>query len=207
MKRHFRQLLLTAAFFSSLPLAAASEQGTTSHKLALLTWKAQAGRVMFVVDAFPASLERTSGYIPLRIAVAVTDKGVPVKITPDSFTLIDAQGVATPVASYSSLMKGYDRRTADQTLFRQYPMQLNNDFRSLRLVGSNFFPPPGGGTRIPAVELGAFTWFRDVLYFPMPAGGIDGTMTLRLSAPGLEAPLDVIFSIKDSASPAGHGAQ
>jgi hypothetical protein len=93
---------LFAALAAVLP-ATAGSPSDTSDKLAPLTWREQLGRVMLVVDAFPASFEGKQSYVPLRIAMAMTDKGAPVTIGPESFTLIDADGGSLPVASYPAL--------------------------------------------------------------------------------------------------------
>ncbi len=197
---------LVAALAAVLP-AAAGSHGDTSEKLAPLTWREQFGRVTLVVDAFPASFEGKENYVPLRIAMAMTDKGAPLTIGPESFTLIDADGGSMPVASYPAFAKGYGRRVSDETLFSRYPMQLDARTVGLRRLESSFFPAPGRETRTGAVQLAPFTWFQDVLYFPRPVAGLDGLMTLRLTAKGLDSPIEVRFRITENASGPAGGAQ
>src|SRR5262249_59399178 len=74
-------------------------------------------------------------------------------------------------------------------------------------VESHFFPAPGRDTRTSFVELTPFTWFADVLYFPVPAAGLDGVMTLRLFGKGMPEPIEVRFRAWGQRAHGAAGAQ
>ena len=62
---------------------------------------------------------------------------------------------------------------------------------------SNFFPKEAGGARVTnKVIIRPRGYIDDRLYFPMPETGIEKQkLILRLVAPELDAPFDVVFAV------------
>ena len=199
--KHRAATFLTVAVTVSSVLAAIPH---TSYRFGYSTFREDAGRVTVLADGFPASMAPKTGYIPLPIAVALTKPGRTVTFRPESFTLIDADGHAVPAAGFEEVNSKYGRQTYDRSLVRVRPIAVPETISGLHEVASRFYPPPTGGTRIPEVELATSTWFRDVLYFPVPPSGLHGVLTLRVEIPG-GSPVEVRFvaNAKDLSESAG----
>lgn len=170
----------------------------TSEGFAFATYREQSGSLTVLLDAYPATLHENDAYIPLPIAIGLRGKGEPVTLTTESFTLVDARGNAEAAASYEQLSAQYPKRSFDESLFRQRPIVLGSLFSNSREVHSSFYPAPGRGTRSDRVELAAFTWFDDVVYFPKPKAGLDGVLTLKIHGQGMEKPIEVVFEVPHS---------
>ena len=183
------------ALLPAIVLAASAALGTaTSERYAFSTYREQAGRLTVYADGYPASLSGDAPYVPISVAIAMTANGKAVAFTPESFMLIDAKGQAVPAAGFEEIARRYDKVTFDRSLVRMRPIQVGSYVSDLARIDASFYPPVGGGTRIPRVELGPFSWFRDVVYFPRPQAGLHGVLTLRVDRPGSD-PIDVRFEI------------
>lgn len=183
---------LAAAIVLTLPLAEASGEPRTSQRYAFSTFRERGDRVDVLVDGYPATLHAGDAYLPLPVAVALVKGGRSLRLTPESFTLVDAQGHAVPAASYRELLASYGKMTFDRTMIRQRPLVLGSSYGNLLRVGGAFYPAPGSRTRAERIEVPAYGYFADVLYFPMPPAGVRGVMTLEVKVPG-GAPLAVRF--------------
>ena len=170
----------------------------TSERYAFSTFREQAGRVSVFVDGYPASQRTTDAYVPIAIAIAITNNGKAIEFLPESFTLVDAKGNAVPAAGYVELTKGYDKIGFDRSLIRMRPIVVGSYVADLRPIAASFYPPADSGTRIPRVELASFTWFTDTLYFPRPVAGLGGVLTLKVAIPGVD-PVEVRFVATDEA--------
>ena len=187
--------ILAVASLAAAEPAKSSETPQTSPKYAVETYRVRTDRLTVLVDSYPASQRMREDYIPLRVAVAFTGKGHPVRLDLDSFTLIDPMGRAVEMAQYEPFAKQYTKRTADASLFRARPMIVGSQFRSFSRVSSHFYPAPGRHTRTMTVELSPFTWMRDVIYFKRPAAEAGSLYTLRVSSLDLDAPVEIKFRI------------
>jgi hypothetical protein len=206
MKRILNSIVLAAALGSipaitAMPAIAADHRaasdhhkGTTSYDYAFGTFRERVNGISVLVDAYPATLHEADAYIPIPIAIGVRTGGPTIKLTTESFQLIDATGKSVAPASYEEIARDYSKRTFDASLFAERPIVLGNLFDTSIQVASRFFPPPGGATRTDRVELSGNTWFQDVLYFPKPANGMKGLMTLRVEGQGM-APMEVKFKV------------
>ena len=96
-------------------------------------------------------------------------------------------------ASYREVVEGYPKLLFDDSYVAGRPI-TSQQFVLSRRLPSNFYPP-GTGRRVERVHLDAYTWFRDVLYFPHPESGLGGVLTLRLFGGGIEPPMEVRFRI------------
>jgi len=187
-------VFVTLALFAAGPTLA-EVPAKTSSKFAATTYRERVGPITVLVDGFHASLHDDDPYIPVPVAIGLESRGLTISLTPESFTLIDREGNSYPAATNSEVHRRYTKREYDATLLRVWPLVLGQQFAISREQPARFFPSPQGRTRIPRVELGPFTWCRDVLYFPRPEAGLGGVLTLRVSGGGVPAPIDVRFQI------------
>ena len=171
---------------------AAAAHPRTSERYAFSTYREEADRLSVFVDGFPASQRLADGYVPVSVAIAALKYGKAVTFVPESFTLVDSAGNEVPAAGYQELTRDYDKLGFDRSLIRMRPIVVGSYVAQLRPVAALFYPPPSSGPRIPRVELGAFTWFADTLYFPHPPAGLGGVLTLRVAVPGGD-PVEVRF--------------
>jgi hypothetical protein len=192
MKRFTSLFAMGAALALTLPVAGASARPATSHRYGYSTFREQTDRVDVLVDGYPATLHAADGFVPVPVTVAVVKGGRPIALTPESFTLVDSQGHAVPAAAYGELLQGYGKMNFDRTMIRQRPLVLGSYYGNLLRVGGAFYPAPGKQTRVEKIEIPAYGYFSDILYFPMPAGGLGGVMTLEVKLPG-GLPLQVKF--------------
>jgi hypothetical protein len=58
----------------------------------------------------------------------------------------------------------------------------------------NSYRPTIVRTRIARVELGPYSWFQDVVYFPRPPAGLGGVLTLAVAVEGGD-PIEVRFVV------------
>ena len=124
-----------------------------------------------------------------------------VTVTRDSLILIDPSGKTYGMASIQEIQDKYKKLLADS----QYrdssaytDSQALTSFTSFQVQRSNFFPKASGGARVTnRVILKPRGYIDDRIYFPMPETGIEKQkLILRLVAPELEAPFDVVFTVK-----------
>jgi hypothetical protein len=186
------------AILALAPILALASRATlaasTSERYSFSTYREETARVTVFVDGYPASMGGNDSFIPISVAIAMTKSGKSVAFTPESFTLVDASGRAFPAAGFQELSRGYDKLNYDRSLVRSRPIVVGSYVADLREVDAGFYPPVNGGTRIPRVELGPYTWFSDILYFPRPAAGLGGVMTLKV-AMGSADPVEVRFEV------------
>ncbi len=197
MRKGLLPFLLVAIAAVATAGAAGGRQNdaTLSPTWSADTYRATNDRVELIVDAWPASLRTGQEFVPIPVAVGVRGRSAPIRFHEESFTLVDAAGDEYPMASYNAVAERYPMRTFDRTMMAGRPLAVGTRFYGLTRVPSRFFPAPGAGTRTTSVELSAFSWFEDVLYFPRPAD-VHGPLTLRLKAAGLEQPVEVRFEVQ-----------
>jgi hypothetical protein len=186
------------------PVAAVDEETATSKNFAYYTFVERTGRATVLVDSYLAMKRRGEPYVPLQIAVGLypakdeDGKRTPrtVRVLLDDLTLVDAAENTVGPAGYEEIRKGYERLDADYGYVRQNPINTGELFRNSHRVGAEFYPtgyPPRMRTR--RVELWAYSWFRDTIYFHAPADGLDGILTLQLRIDGDEQPVEVRFRV------------
>ena len=192
--------LLAAALGTLLgTLAVAGGQApsaATSEAYSFAMWREKASRVVVVLDAQTASLRAGAPFVPVPVAVGVEAKGPTLRLTPESFSLVDSAGRARGPAAYEALQASYGKLEADREFLETRHLTLGERFATAVRVPSDFYPPLSARrTRALRVELGPRTWFRTILYFPAPSAGLSGVLTLRLDAPGLPRPIEVRFRL------------
>jgi hypothetical protein len=156
-------------------------------------------QVSMVVDYEVARLRKEEKYFPLDIMIA-NKTLASVTVTRDSLILIDPNGKAYNMADIQEIQDKYEKLWADS----QYrdssaftDTQSLTSFTNFQAQRSNFFPKSAGGARVTnRVIIRPRGYIDDRVYFAMPETGIDKKkLILRLVAPELEAPFDIIFSV------------
>src|SRR5262245_24666604 len=175
-----------------LAVAVAAATPKTSYRASNSTFREDAGGVYVYADGYPASLGAHDAFVPVPVAIALMRDGKSLAFTPESFTLADAEGNRVPAAGYVEVKNGYPKLAFDRSLIRTWPISVGINISERPHISSNFYPPTGGGTRIPRVELAPFSWFNDVVYFPRPPAGLGGVMTLTV-AMGDAPPVELSF--------------
>jgi len=153
----------------------------TSHRAGHATFREEAGGLSVFAGGYPASMGARDAFVPVPVALALLRPGASVVFTPESFTLTDAQGNRVPAAGFSEVKNGYSKLDFDRSLMQTWPVQVGQSITDRPRIPSSFYPPTGAGTRIARVELGPFTWFSDVIYFPRPSAGLGGVLTLTVA--------------------------
>ncbi len=189
-------LRLVPVLLGTVVLALGATSPTTSEGYAYSTYRETGDRLTVLVDSYPASLHDQDAFIPLLVAVGLTGSGKSVLLTPESFKLVDRNGTIYEAASYDDIARNYPKRQFDLSLLRSHPMVVGQLFATSHRVAADFYPNLAErGIRIDRVELGPFTWFNTVLYFPRPKAGLDGVLALEVTTGGVESPVEVRFKI------------
>lgn len=188
-----RWLIMAAALCAAaLPAAAAASNVAVSEDYGATAWRTRDAGLTVIVDARLTGLREGDRFIPVPIALGVDGDGSALSLTPENFTLLDAEGRAIAAAGFEEFRREYGKAGFDRRMLRAFPIPIGSRFETSTRVRSNFYPPVGGGLRDERVEVPRFGWFADVLYFPAPTAK-DGPLTLRITAAGLEHPVEVRF--------------
>ncbi len=188
--------LCSVLLAATLPVLAVESQPTTSESYAFATYLERSGRLVALVDSYPAFVHVNDRYIPLSIAVGVLGNGKSVVLAPESFTLVDSSGNSYSTVPYTELLQNYPQRDFDATLVRQRPIVVGTIFSTSVRLPARFYPAPATlHTRVDRVELPPFTWMNTLIYFPRPQPSLGGVLTLRISTGGAEPPIEVRFRV------------
>jgi hypothetical protein len=179
----------------SLPFSVSGEEPETSKSFAFATYKERVGPMTLLVGSFPAALASEERFIPLQVAVGIRGKDPHLTVSPESFTLIDQDGAAYPLASYREVTANQWLTDYVRQIDAAYPLVTGEQFANSERLQSRFFPPLGSRPRIERVHLVRSSYFEDLIYFPRPDLGLRGVLTLRFQADGMAEPIDVRFEI------------
>lgn len=155
--------------------------------------------IIVAVDVELTRLRLEEKYFPLSVKIA--NKRLPsLTLTRSSFILIDDKRIPHYMPDIKELQKEYDKLTPDSRYRSQTGLlrdQMPTSFTHYRRADSNFFPDTAGGARvIDEVYVRQRGFMEDVIYFPMPPGGIKGKVLIfRVDAEELEVPADIAFSV------------
>lgn len=155
--------------------------------------------LIIIVDVELARRRLEGKYFPLSIKVA--NKRLPsLTLTRNSFILIDDNRIPHYMPDIVELQKNYKMLTSDSRFRSQTGLlgdQLVTSFSYFRKAESHFFPQTAGAGRvIDEVYVRQRGYMEDLIYFPMPPGGIEGkVLILRIDAEELEIPADIAFSV------------
>ncbi len=200
MKRLCIILLLVAVSSGSMALAKENKEHLqsegTSHEIASFNYMEQSGDITVMVYSYPAYWRKNAAFFPLVVAVGVASrKGEkPLHVMLNNFVYGDAQGNTYPNVEPAELEKKYKERMSDQNIIRESPMSYGNHWDTYERLSVSFYPGERNmRLQTTVVELNAFTWFANIIYFPTPKGGFEGLHTLKLEGGEIEPPIEVKF--------------
>jgi hypothetical protein len=186
-------LAVTAVALIAAPLSTGGSL-RPSDTYAYATYWEKRDDITVLLDSLTASFRGDQPFIPIPVAIGFQAYGEEYTITRESFYLIDHSGTLYGAASYEEVAEGYPPLLFDRGFSRGRPVTAQ-EFVVSRRVASDFYPPKGLGRRIDRVHLSAYSWLRDVIYFPRPQAGLEGVLTLRVSGGGIDPPIDVRFKV------------
>jgi hypothetical protein len=170
--------------------------GDLDFRLGPFTYIEEGKLIGLMVGAEAARYREKEKYVPL--AVGLVNKNAPtLKVTRESFVLQDESGTRYPMATLSEVAEGYGKDVMDRGFTSSFDM-FRSHFPTYERVSSNFFPArTSGGIVIDRVELPPFHYMIDLLYFPMPEGGVlNRRFELHVNATGLADEVFVKFLVE-----------
>ena len=193
-------LILAASCATRQPMTGQPATGV-DRKLSTFAYIEEGKLATFIVDTRATRYRGKDNYIPIEIAIA--NRGVKVlTLTRESFTLADENGNRYPCASPKELLENYDFLDLDRDLEELNEIVFNR-FGAMTRYPSNFSPTHfaarQGQSRvvIDRVQLPQYGYLLDMVYFPMPATGLQGhTFELTMTAPELTDAIFVKFEVK-----------
>lgn len=171
------------------------EQEETSKRFSFATYKARDDRTIVLVSTLQAAVFEREAFVPIQVAVGVRGKGPTLKVRAESFELIDRDGNRYPMPSYDEVLAAGNLLERVELAVDQNPLVIGQQYANSLPVPASFFPAPGTSIVIPRVELPRETYFITLLYFPQPAGGLEGVLTVRFQAEGLPEPIDALVKV------------
>lgn len=192
-------LLLAVSCATRQPVVGQETRGA-DRKLSTFVYVEEGKIGTLLVGTRAAQYRREDAYVPLEISVA--NRGLrQLTLTRESFTLVDDTGRRYPCAGPAELLSRYEFLDLDRRL-QEIQGIVSTRFSAYTRYPSQFSPvrqgalAPGASSLVrDAVYLPRFGYFVDMLYFPMPEGGIEPgrRFELHLAAPELEHPLYCTF--------------
>jgi hypothetical protein len=152
-----------------------------------------------IVDTELARRRKGEDYFPLGIKIA--NKSIEGLIVDrESLLLVDQEGKVYSMPDILELQKYYDLLAPDHKFKSQTGLigdQMLTSFSYFRKAVSNFFPETQGAAKVvDRVYIQKNGYMEDLIYFPMPPGGIEGKiLILRLDALQLDAPFEIGFPV------------
>jgi len=190
-------LILAAACASVAP----EKPGTIEiQKTGPFTYMRQTSDLAIVVDVELAQRRTGEAYFPLGIKIANKHLSS-VLIDRETLVLVDEAGQVYQMPDIVELEKKYDKLVQDHKFQSQTGIigdTILTSFSYYQKAPSRFFPQvQGGGYVINSVKLRSFAYIEDMIYFPVPPGGIKGkTLKLRLDVFDLDKPFEILFPVQ-----------
>lgn len=172
------------------------------RKLSTFAFIEEGDLVSLIVGTKATRYREAAPYIPVEICVA--NRAVrTLSLTRESFTLVDSEGNRYPCAAPRELIRGYDYLDLDRRLMELDDIVFHRFANFVRYESK--FSPTRSASEIPGesnlvrdrVVLPEFGYVIDMIYFPIPKGGLKGKrLELFLSTPELENPVFVKFMVQ-----------
>jgi len=183
----------------------------TSEEFSYCTYKETAGEYTMLVYGWLAMWRVTEPYIP--VVVALGRGGEPHKkgetkaekkegeesvvVTVENFQLTDAQGNVYSPVPYAEITAKYKFLLDDKNMLMGQPMVTTGAFPDAAPESLAFYPVEGGGRLAgAAAELDNYTAFESTIYFPKPAAGTAGILSLSVNNAKVD-PISVKFKIPE----------
>ncbi|HNT30771.1 MAG TPA: hypothetical protein PK207_10250 [Candidatus Aminicenantes bacterium] len=191
-------LVITAA--ACAPVVPEDPNTIEITKVGSYSYMRQSRDLAIVVDVEMARKRTEEAYFPLGIKIANKRLGQ-VIVDRETLVLVDENGRIYPMPGVVELERNYDKLVPDHKFQSQTGIMgdtLLTGFSYYQKADSRFFPQvQGGGRVIDSVKIRAHGYLEDMIYFPMPEGGIKGRMLrLRLDVYELEKPFEIVFPVQ-----------
>jgi hypothetical protein len=191
-------LLVLVTGCASVPT---EETGTMAiKKVGAYSYMRETPNMAIVVDVELAQKRTEEPYFPLGIKIA-NKRLDRIIVDRETLVLVDEKDQIYRMPDAIELEEKYNKLVPDYKFKSQTGIlgdQVMTSFSFYRKAESRFFPEVQGGARvIDSVYLRTNGYMEDLIYFPMPAGGIKGkNLKLRLDVFELDAPFEIIFPIQ-----------
>jgi len=202
MKRKFPVLALCglAALAAGCASVAPAGTGGEASRAATFSYKWDDTNLAIVLDVELARRRTEEAYFPLGIKIA-NKRLNRIIIDRQTLFLIDEAGKVYSMPSVEELSLQYNKLTPDNKFKSQTGVlgdEMMTGFSMYRRAVGRLFPQTqGGGRTVDSIYIQRTGYMEDLIYFPMPEGGIRGkTLRLRLDAYELGKPLDVAFRVE-----------
>jgi hypothetical protein len=174
-------------------------KGGEASRTASFSYTWQDPNLAIIVDVELARRRAEEPYFPLGIKIA-NKRLKRIIVDRETLFLVDEADAVYPMPSVEELSLQYDKLTPDNKFKSQTGIlgdQIMTGFSYFRKAEGRLFPQTqGGGRTVRTIYVQTKGYMEDLVYFPMPAGGIKGkTLRLRLDVFELGKPLDVAFRI------------
>ena len=174
-------------------------KGGEASRTASFSYTWQDPNLAIVVDVELARRRADEPYFPLGIKIA-NKRLNRIIVDRETLFLVDETDAVYPMPSVEELSLQYDKLVPDNKFKSQTGVlgdQIMTGFSYFqRAVGRLFPQTQGGGRTVSSIYVQTKGYMEDLVYFPMPKGGIRGkTLRLRLDVFELGKALDVAFRV------------
>jgi hypothetical protein len=174
-------------------------KGGEASKTASFNYTWEDTNLAIIVDVELARRRAEEPYFPLGIKIA-NKRLNRIIVDRETLFLVDDADAVYPMPSVEEISLQYDKLTPDNKFKSQTGIlgdQIMTGFSYFRKAEGRLFPQTqGGGRTVDSIYVQTKGYMEDLVYFPMPAGGIRGKiLKLRLDVYELGKPLDVAFRV------------
>ena len=192
-------LLGLAVLASGCATAGPKGKPGEASKSATFNYSWQDKNLAIILDVELARRRTEEPFFPLGIKIA-NKRLNRIIVDRETLFLVNEAGTVYPMPSVEELSLQYDKLTPDNKFISQTGVlgdQIMTGFSYYRKAVGRLFPQTqGGGRTVDAIYVQTNGYMEDLVYFPMPEGGIKGkTLRLRLDVYELGKPLDIAFRV------------
>ena len=200
MKGKTAVLIVLAVLAAGCASVKPAGTGGPASREAAFTYKYEDTNLVIIVDVELAQRRLDEPYFPLGLKIA-NKRLNRIIIDRQTLFLIDEAGKVYSMPSVEELSLQYNKLTPDNKFKSQTGVlgdEMMTGFSMYRRAVGRLFPQTqGGGRTVDSIYIQRTGYMEDLIYFPMPEGGIRGkTLRLRLDAYELGKPLDVAFRVE-----------
>ena len=174
-------------------------QSEEIRKIGMYSYLKEGKDLAVIVDLELTRRRKNENYFP--VGVKIINKNLySLTLDRDSLIVVDENDDIYYMADIWQLQKYYKKLTPDHKYESQTGIlgaRMVTGFSYFRRAMSNFFPQTSGAARvIDEVYVQNKGFMEDLIYFPMPPGGIEGkSFRLRIEARELEEPFEIRFNV------------
>lgn len=171
-----------------------TKPGILSPKLGPMIYKEEGSLVLLTVSVNATRWHEDSDFIPLEVWVA--NKGVDrgIRVSRESFYLMDTFGKRYGMAGVEEVRRLQRGLSQDRKMNSAEYTAMK--FSAYRHVPTRFFPVTGGAILHDRAELPKYAFMADMFYFPRPEGDLrGGIFELHLRTRELPQEIFVVFEV------------